>query len=236
MEEIIIGRQGNQKTPISDVTVSRKHCRLTSNGNGTYLLENLSSLGTKVDGLDVIQTTVTPDSLIQLGPNYKAKLKDLIGINSTSRTNDNKASTQQEKKETKTFKTSHLKKIYEEYEEYNLHLANAQHKINITRAGFGIFTMCAMPTIFFLGPLGLGALGYVLTGIGIAGNVYSYIGMKNVDTPAIRKQRQDEFEEKWVCPNPECGHSLIPKKYKTFYNDYIRPGLPCPYCKCKYTE
>ncbi|MDE5882369.1 MAG: FHA domain-containing protein [Muribaculaceae bacterium] len=231
MEEIIIGRQGNQKTLISDSTVSRKHCRLIPKGDGTYTLENLSSLGTKVDGLDVIQTTVTLDSLIQLGPNYKAKLRDILTIPGSQPAPTATVQKSNEKQETKKFRTSHLKRLREDFEAHNLEVANTQHKINLTRTGFGIFTMCAMPTIFFLGPV-----GYILTGIGVIGNIYSFIGMRSVDTPITRKLRQDEFEEKWVCPNPDCGHTLMARDYKALYRDYIRPGNPCPFCKCKYIE
>ncbi len=247
MEEIIIGRQGNQKMPISDPTVSRKHCRLTPNGDGTFTLENLSSLGTKVDGIDIIQTTVTPDSLIQLGPNFKAKLKDIIGLSSQSQASgafrttpqanvNSKSSAKsvrptQNSAEQPKFSVSHLKRIWEEYESHNLEVAESQHKINLTRTGLGIFTMCAMPTLFFLGPV-----GYALTGIGIVGNIYSFIGMKNVDTPTTRKQRQDELEERWVCPNPKCGHTLLAKNYRALLRDYVHPGIPCPFCKCTYTE
>lgn len=236
MEEIIIGRKGNQKTPITDATVSREHCKLTPQRDGSYLLENLSQFGTKVDGRDVIQTTVTPDSLIQLGPNYKAKLRDLIVVPAQQRSQNRSQSAEnnteaKREPEVKRFRTNHLKRLWEDYEAHNLELATSQHKINLTRTGLGIFTMCAMPTIFFLGPV-----GYVLTGVGVLGNLYSFMGMKSVDTPAIRKQRQDEFEENWVCPNPDCGHTLMARNYRALLRDYIRPGNPCPFCKCKYTE
>ena len=78
--EIIIGRQGNQKTPITDPTVSRQHCKVSDNGDGTYTVENLSSSGTKIDGMDIIRATAKPDSRIQLGQSYTATLRELIGI------------------------------------------------------------------------------------------------------------------------------------------------------------
>ena len=73
--EIIIGRQGTQKTPITDPTVSRKHCKVTDNGDGTYTIENLSPSGTKVDGVDILRTTVKPNSRIQLGQSFSATLE-----------------------------------------------------------------------------------------------------------------------------------------------------------------
>lgn len=77
--EIIIGRQGNQPMPITDTSVSRKHCKLTSNLDGTFTLEDLgSSSGTFVNGQQIIKTNVTKDDTIQLGSNLKLKVADLV--------------------------------------------------------------------------------------------------------------------------------------------------------------
>lgn len=111
-------------------------------------------------------------------------------------------------------------------------MAEQQRKVNLIRSVCGIFTMCAMPTISFLGP----EIGFSLTGLGIAGNVYSFLGVKNAETAAEKQQRQDEFEEAWVCPNPDCGHTLTAKNYKKLVRDYVNKEVSCPYCKCKYVE
>lgn len=213
--EIIIGKQGNQKIPITEPTVSRKHCKVTADGNGSFTVENLSTTSfTKVDGKDIIKTKATLDSEIQLGPLFKAKLKDLIGVSS-------------EKPVDKEFSISHLQKVWEDFNRKNIEVIKKQQKLNLTRTGLGIFTMCAMPTIFFLGPI-----GYALTGIGVLGNIYSFVGLKNIETPEERQKRQEAFEDAWVCPNPECGKSLIAKNYKHL----VRNHESCPYCKCKYVE
>ena len=52
--EIIVGRKGTQRTSITDVSVSREHCKLSLNVNGTYTLENLSINGTFVDDVNVV--------------------------------------------------------------------------------------------------------------------------------------------------------------------------------------
>ena len=76
--EIIVGRKGTQRTPISDLTVSREHCKITIQANGSLILENLSSFGTFINGVSVIKTTVTPEDIIQLGPQFSIKVKDLL--------------------------------------------------------------------------------------------------------------------------------------------------------------
>lgn len=234
--EIIIGRQGTQKTLITDPTVSRKHCKVTDNGDGTYTIENLSPSGTKVDGVDILRTTAKPNSRIQLGQSFSATLVELIGIPQT-KTNSNVQSSRinhseqfpspKSQPDIKTFNISHLRRIWEDYNNTNLEMAESQRKTNLVRTGLGIFTMCAMPTIFFFGPV-----GYILTGIGVLGNIYSFVGMRNAETAEERQRRQDAFDDAWVCPNPDCGHSLLAKNYKLL----VRNHQSCPYCKCKYVE
>ncbi|MDE5857650.1 MAG: FHA domain-containing protein [Muribaculaceae bacterium] len=220
--EIIIGRQGTQKTPITDPTVSRKHCKVTDNGDGTFTIENLSSLGTKVDGVDIVRKTANINSILQLGPTFSASLGDLIGQG-----NSQPQISESSLNETKTFDISHLKEVWESFNNKNIQIANSQRQINLIRGLLGIFTMGAMPTIFFLGPI-----GYILTGIGVVGNFYSFVGMKNVETAEEKQCRQDEFDDKWICPNPDCGRSLIARNYRLLIRNY----QSCPYCKCKYVE
>lgn len=234
--EIIIGRQGTQKTPITDPTVSRKHCKVTDNGDGTYTIENLSPSGTKVDGVDILRTTAKPNCRIQLGQSFSATLVELIGIphakinsnvESARINHSDQSPSPKSQPGVKTFNISHLRGIWEDYNNTNLEMAESQRKTNLVRTGLGIFTMCAMPTIFFFGPV-----GYILTGIGVLGNIYSFVGMRNAETAEERQRRQDAFDDAWVCPNPDCGHSLLAKNYKLL----VRNHQSCPYCKCKYVE
>lgn len=234
--EIVIGRQGSQKTPITDPTVSRKHCKVIDNGDGTYIIENLSPAGTKVDGVDIIRTTAHLHSRLQLGQRFCTTLIELIGLprsTDESRQSNRSRSAEQSKQsstsgqEAKTFNISHLRRVWDDYSNTNIKMADYQRKTNLIRTGLGVFTMCAMPTIFFFGPV-----GYALTGIGVLGNIYSFVGMRNSETAEERQRRQDAFDDSWICPNPECGHSLLAKNYKLLVRNY----QSCPYCKCKYVE
>ena len=61
---IIVGRgrsKATQRIEITDPTVSREHCWLTDNGDGTWTLQNKSAQGTFVDGKQVLKTKVTKD-------------------------------------------------------------------------------------------------------------------------------------------------------------------------------
>ncbi len=236
--EIIIGRQGNQKTPITDPTVSRKHCKVNDNGDGTYTIENLSPSGTKVDGVDILRSIAKPHSRIQLGQSFSATLVELIGVPSASPTSNqsatsNKTSTSSKpvvsEPSVKTFNISHLKRVWDDYNDTNLALADQQRKVNLVRSATPIFTIGSglLASLTAIGPV-----GWIMTGIGGLGFLYSLIGMKNAETAEERQRRQDAFDDAWVCPNPECGHSLMAKNYKML----VRNHQSCPYCKCKYVE
>ena len=106
--EIIIGRQGTQKTPITDPTVSRKHCKVTDNVDGTYTIENLSPSGTKVDGVDILRTTVKPNSRIQLGQSFSATLVELIGIPQPTMSNGSRLPNSEDLYSLKLFRDSFL--------------------------------------------------------------------------------------------------------------------------------
>lgn len=127
--------------------------------------------------MDIIRATAKSNSRIQLGQNFSATLAELIGIPSESSELRNALSVKQFNKEgqpmkamksqpeVKTYNISHLRRVWDDFNNTNIEIAEKQRRINLTRTRLGVFTMCAMPTIFFLGPI-----GYVLTGIGVLGN------------------------------------------------------------------
>ena len=78
--DVLVGRSGNQRLPITDKTVSREHCRLTPHGDGRYVLENISANGTFVEGKNVVRTVVTPDTRIRLGNHFHCLVGDLLPL------------------------------------------------------------------------------------------------------------------------------------------------------------
>ena len=184
--EIIIGRNGNQKTPITDPSVSRKHCTVTVNPDGTFTLENLSKYGTKVNGNEIIRTTVNLNSRLQLGPTFSATLVELIGnpLAETASKATNKAKNspfpqssvpQTPTLEPKTFNISHLEHVWDDFNGTNIKMATKQRQVNLVRTGAAVFTM----SVAIIASLTTGPVGWILTGTGILGNIYSFVGMKN---------------------------------------------------------
>lgn len=84
MRSIIIGREGNQPFPITDLQVSRKHAKLTIYDNGEMELEDTdSSAGTfmkmKNGAFDRIQKCkVVPGMIMRLGQNLEISVSSLL--------------------------------------------------------------------------------------------------------------------------------------------------------------
>lgn len=208
----------------------KAHLSLKIDQEGKISVTNLKDTNiTMVNGTQVVSKKINHTDNIELGVErfslplniVLGSFKKLIGNPHSGPEPGGSA----QKTETKTFNISHLERVWNKFNDKNIEVAEKQRKINLTRTGLGIFTMCAVPTIFFLGPI-----GYVLTGIGVLGNLYGFWGMKNSETSVERQKRQDEFDDNWICPNPECGRSLQAKNYKMLERNY----KSCPHCKSKY--
>lgn len=79
-QSIIVGRQGSQLQPIVDMTVSRRHCKITRKSQEEYEVEDLDSTrGTVINGQQIFKTLVKNDTPIRLG-NFQTSVGQLLGL------------------------------------------------------------------------------------------------------------------------------------------------------------
>lgn len=108
--EIIIGRKGEQPFQITDRLVSGKHIKLTTLSDGNVQVEDLgSSNGTFINGVRIIKKTVTRDTIVQMGPNYRFKIGDVLP--EIRKTPD----AQQQTKPVEEYSISHLEDVWNQY-------------------------------------------------------------------------------------------------------------------------
>lgn len=229
--EILIGKQGNQRMPITDEYVSRKHCKLTSNGDGSYTLENLSQNGTFVQGHKIVKTKVFSNTIIQLGPNYKVKVADLIpshGINTTY-------STSSSNQQAIEYSIKPLKKVWEKYDGKLTAIQQEQKTTALLRSASPMFTLGSGAIAGLARTMGWGdeifGLTIILTIIGLILMIYSFWKGYKDNSIDERKEATKYLQDHYLCPNPECKHFVGMKDY-----NILRQDRNCPYCKCKYTE
>lgn len=200
------------------------HAKIIVDQAGNMILTNMKSQNvTFVNGSEIASKRVSFNNTIELG---KDKFKiDLPIIIETAK----KLIVMGTSKEPgKKFNISHLERVWNDLQTQKKAIQAKQKKINLVRSGCGLFTLCAMPCIFMFGPI-----GYVLTGIGIVGNLYSFIGLKNDNTTDVIDKLNEDFQDSYVCPNPDCNKFLGNISYKLLKKQY---SMHCPYCKCEYVE
>ena len=227
--EIIVGRKGQQHTPITDLTVSREHCKLTSNADGTYTLENLSANGTFVNGKSIIRTVVDKDAIIQLGASFTVSVKDLLPVTQQqSKTPQSEKNTVDPNQMEYEAKFRRLKAVYDKY---------SADKIAIQKeAGMNNFYRMLPMTLLSLVGLGasaipaLGNIAPVIAVVGIGLLVYSLVKSYNgsKDNPEKMEALNKQFMIDYVCP--KCGNFLGYVPFEALANKSV-----CSFCKCKWT-
>lgn len=235
--EIIIGRKGTQRTPITDTTVSREHCKLTINADGTYTLENLSINGTFVNGNSIIRTVVTPDTILRLGANFSVAVRDLLPLQAANikpRQAQQQNPLQQFAKpavdpnqERYEMEFRKLKSVYEKYTEDKLAIQKEAGMTNFYR--MLPMTLMAIVSLGAACIPGLGALSPVIAVVGLGLLVFSlfksYNG--NRDNPEKLETLNKQFMIDYVCP--KCGNFLGFIPYENLENKST-----CNFCKCKW--
>lgn len=235
--EIIIGRKGTQRTTITDTTVSREHCKLTINADGTYTLENLSINGTFVNGNSIIRTVVTPDTILRLGANFNIAVRDLLPLQAANikpRQAQQQNPLQQFAKpavdpnqERYEMEFRKLKSVYEKYTADKLAIQKEAGMTNFYR--MLPMTLMAIVSLGAACIPGLGALSPVIAVVGLGLLVFSlfksYNG--NRDNPEKLEALNKQFMIDYVCP--KCGNFLGFIPYENLENKST-----CNFCKCKW--
>lgn len=217
--EIIVGRKGTQRAVITDTTVSREHCKLTSNADGTYILENLSANGTFVNGTSIIRTVVTPETIVRLGANFTIAVSELLPKPQQPSVDPNQQRYEKEFRK--------LKSVYEKYTADKLAIQKETSMTNFYR--MLPMTLMAIVSLGAACIPGLGALAPIIAVLGIGMLVVSlyksYNG--NKDNPEKLEALNKQFMIDYVCP--KCGNFLGFIPYENLENKST-----CNYCKCKW--
>lgn len=235
--EIIIGREGQQAIPISDRTVSRRHCSLSPQGDGSYVLTNLSRGVTKVNGVDVVRKTVFADTVIELGPRFRASVAQLLNLPQTPGASAGypggggvSAGYGQmggaPQPQAPTVNVRHLERIWDDYNYQTIENAKKNKNANLIRTGSMVFTMSS-GIVSFLFPEVI-VMGLIFSGIGVIGVLYGFIAMKNGEGPEESQERRERFMSYYCCP--KCHGSLPVMSYKLLRQNY----RSCPRCKARF--
>lgn len=235
---IIVGRgrtHATQRLEINDPTVSREHCWLTDNGDGTFTLENKSQLGTFVDGRKILKTTVTADTYIKLSEKTTVKVSDLLPQAAPkpqafmSSGQVRQPSMQQTAPQQPEFSLKHLESVWTNYDKKRLEIQESAAKRANQQRIQGILSMSGMALGLLPIPLVFRAACVVSA---LALSIYFF--MQGHNTSSVQRQLHDleeEFADKYKCPNPACGRPFGSQPYRV-----LRYTKKCSACGCNYKE
>lgn len=224
--EIIVGRKGQQSFPITDMSVSGIHLKLTTLSDGSVEVEDLnSSNGTFIDGIRIIKKVVSRNTIIQMGSSFRFKVSDVIPVtplNNSSQGHD----TPQKPKNVPEYSIRHLNDVWDEYE-------NKIAEIRLRSQQMGKKRMIPMMLGSFSGIISafVGPGAFITIPVAIVSFVLYFKAFNEKDTSLEdTKEAKDTLIKKYVCPNPECHRSLPHQDYSL-----LSQNSNCPYCKCKWT-
>lgn len=218
--EFNVGQAGSVPT-----SVSRKHCKLSVNGD-KITIENLREQNiTFVDGNQVFSKGITSSSKVQLGnEKYTIPLQQILLLAAGRSTTPGNAAP---KTEAPKFSLRPLKSVWDEYDQRKLDIQESSVKKANQQRLQSIATMGGSLCCVMLGPI-----GYILTALGLCAGVYFFLQGNKQDS--VQRQLHDldeEFAKKYKCPNPACGKPFGAAPYRQ-----IEFSKQCFACGCKYTH
>ncbi len=213
---MIIGREGEQKTPINDRTVSRQHLEVTPLQDGRYKIRNIGKNGTFVNGVMIDECIVNADTELRFGSTFKTSLHQLLSGKPAPARAD----------------ISHLKGIYQRFSRDKAEMRKAQMRTTYHRfLGTGMLALCGAISIILRtadatrNPVGIAAI-VVFAIVGIILLIYSIQYQKRLvgELPEKENSLTCKFKTEYVCP--KCKKFLGDQPYEGI----VQQGR-CPYCQ-----
>ena len=255
MIKIVVGRgrdKATQRIDIADPTVSREHCWLTDNGDGSFTLENKSQLGTYVDGRRILKTRVTRDSVIQLSETTKVKVADLLPLpvpptpkpepkpqpspypqpapQPHPKPYPQPAPQPTPGPQQPTFSVQPLEVIWLQYSRQLHALQDRQHKLGLLVripmicSGLGGVLAAVLPDEFRI-------IGVFLSVVSIVTMIMGFVQQSNFKFAQEKEALDTWLQNNYSCPNPQCHHFVGNIPYNV-----LRQNKKCGYCGCRYTS
>ena len=239
MMELVIGREAGTDKPRLAVTlngktaflgtpgsvpksVSRRHCQVIIGDDSLVTVENLTVSKENdglqnivyVDGTEYVRKSgISLDAPIELGPDrYRLDLRTILKAVANNQ----------------VYPIGHLDKVFQDYQQEKLDLQIRQGKLNAISALPGVLSMTSIGLAVFIP----NARVVMIVVAAVFALVFALIRYKNASrVPLKTREIEDRFREKYICPNPACGHFLGATPYKE-----LLKNRQCPYCKCKFSE
>ena len=237
MTELIIGREKGVEKPRLAIfhdgqtlfygtpgsvpkNVSREHCRITVGEDSKMIVEDITDNNFMyINGVDCKRRKdVSINDVIELGPSkYRLDLDAILKSISTRQ----------------VYSIGHLKGVYDKYQKEKMDMQVKQGKMGAASMLPMIVSSLSVLLMLVLQNKLPGVIRAILLTIAIAGMIFFFIYRSRTaeSNPKKVKELDEQFREKYVCPNPMCGHFLGATPYKE-----LLKNKGCPYCRAKFKE
>ena len=216
---------------------NKAHLSIKIDNNGNFIVTNLKPENvTFVNGSQIVSKRISENDKVELGADhYQLPLKILI--QSVLKLFPSVEPNPVPKPEVKTFNISHLEKVWNDYHESDLAIKDKQHKMGLQQRIPIFFTIGSGALTSVAWSLGWGEwiriVSICLTGIGLLLMIYFFIQSSNFNPVREADKLREDFQSKYICPNPECKRFLGNYSYSMMKNQF---KMECPFCKSKFEE
>ncbi len=214
--------------PVNDVA----HCRIDIDSEGNMVLSNLNPRNvTYVNDVEIVSKKITPQSRISLGVDkYQINLNAILAAGNQLMASTNIVASN------KVFSILPLKAVWEDYENSIYRLQKRQKNLGVVRSMYIPLTILSSLAGFVATKIGLNetvstAISYCMYALAILFLFYGLYRTISDKSLEEKKVLDRNFQEKYVCPNPDCNRFMGNQPYNIF-----RQNTFCPYCKCKFTD
>lgn len=213
------------------------HAKIEINNRGDMTLFNMKPQNvTCIDGVEVMTKRLDVHArTIELGPeHFRVDLYNLLNDVEILE-NDGKRIVgvpYNEKTDPKAFEISHLEKVWNDYHNRNIEMRKRQKKLGLLGSASLIFSLGGGALTVIMGSA-MDNIIPIFTVIGFIVCITSFYLRGKDNSIEATEKATEEFQDNYICPNPECGKFLGNYSYKLMKKQY---SMSCPYCKCKFKE
>ena len=245
------------------------HAKINIDQNGNMILTNMKPQNvTFVNGSEIVSKRILPNNTVELGKDrFSINLPMLIetakklssisrgsgGQNGNGEQNGNVGQGGNsgqggngDNKDLIKYNISHLERVWEEFHEKGLEIKKRQKEQGIYASLPMFFTMGGGAVTFVLSFI-LGdeykaeiqILSGTLVVAGLIMLVYSFTRRKNDTSIEDMEQISEDFQLRYVCPNPDCNKFFGAISYKLLKNQlrsHKDQKMYCPRCGCELVE
>lgn len=235
--EIVVGREAGTHQPRLQVSCEGKKFFLGTPGSvGMKVSRQHCRLDVKADGTIVSITDITENNFMYInGKEFKSRkgisLADVVELGPEKYKLDI-AAVLKLVMGAPTYHVAPLREVYDTYQKELIDMQIKQGKMGAMSSlpmTLSMFSTVLLSIIPGIPPLVRTILLIISVSLMV---LFIYLRLKSASSnPQKRKELDDDFHRKYVCPNPDCKHF-----FGTMRPDELVTNKTCPWCKSKLVE